>query len=515
MFRTLALLSLCTAVTAVAGSQQPNVPAPPGPSAPGRDAARARFLEMFARGYFPGRSGQVMVVAREGDIITRDEPDIRYMHGSPWPYDTSIPMFFAGRNVRPGSYAVPAVQQDVAVTIAAILGAAMPPTTSGRVLPVVRAGAAAPRVVLLLVLDGMRADYFARYAKEMPALTALRARGAVFTQARVNVLPSNTAVGHATIATGADPRVHGITGNNLYEQPRKARHDMFEGWDPRDLVSPTLADVWQLQTAGRAIIVAQGSSVPSSTALAGHGACQAGGAKVTHAGYDERSGKWMTKADCFTQPPTIAELDARTLWPPDGLWMGHKIDTPAAVRRSGLFPRFETEAFSRLLDSQPIGKDGIPDLLLLNFKGADYVGHKHGPDSPELAATLAEMDRHLARILKTIEERSGGDFLLAVTADHGMPPEPSGSGTRRHFAPDIVAALHKRFDPESGTLVTYYEPENAQIFIDADRLAALKLTLDDVTSYLRAQPFIFAAFTEEEVRRAARRPGQVPSTVSR
>ncbi len=359
--------------------------------------------------------------------------------------------------------------------------------------------------VLIVVLDGMRADYFSRYAKEMPVLSALRARGAAFTRARLNMLPSNTAVGHATIATGADPRVHGITGNNLYEQARKARHDMFDGWDPRDFACPTLADVWQLQTAGRAIIVAQGSSVPSSTALGGHGGCQVSGTKVTHAGYDERSGKWMTKPDCFTQPPTIAELDARTLWPQDGLWMGHKIDTPSGVRRSGLFPQFEAEAFSRLLDSQPIGKDAVTDLLLLNFKGADYVGHKHGPESPELAATLTEIDRHLARILKTIEERTGGDYLLAVTADHGMPTEPSGGGTRRHFAPDIVAALHKRFDPESGTLITYYEPENAQIFVDADRLATLKLTLDDVASYLRSQPFIFAAYTEDEVRRAAMR----------
>jgi hypothetical protein len=42
---------------------------------------RTQFLDMFARAYFPGRTGQVMVVPREGDMITRDEPDILYMHG--------------------------------------------------------------------------------------------------------------------------------------------------------------------------------------------------------------------------------------------------------------------------------------------------------------------------------------------------------------------------------------------------------------------------------------------------
>ena len=45
---------------------------------------RQRFLEMFARSYFPGRTGQLMIVPREGDFITRrgaGRDD--YMHGSP------------------------------------------------------------------------------------------------------------------------------------------------------------------------------------------------------------------------------------------------------------------------------------------------------------------------------------------------------------------------------------------------------------------------------------------------
>jgi len=468
-------------------------------------ANRSRFLEMFARSYFPGRSGQIMVVPREGDIITRDEPDIRYMHGSPWPYDTAIPMFFVGKAIRPGSYPVPAVQQDVAATIAAVLQAAMPPSASGRVLPIIRPGVAAPRAVFLLVLDGMRPDYFSRYAKELPTLTALRKRSAWMSAARVNTLPTNTAVGHATIATGAPPGVHGVTGNNVYDRTKKGRHDTFDGFDPRDLVVPNLADVWQLQTAGRAIVIAQGSSIPASVAMAGHGGCQLNGTKVTHSGYDDRTGRWRTGDTCFVQPASIAELDARTLWPADGLWMGHKIDTPSGVRRSGLFPQFEADAFARLLESQQIGQDDVTDLLFLNYKGADYVGHKHGPESRELAATFEEMDRHLARILRVIEEKTGGDYLLAVTADHGMPSEPPAGGTHRHFAPQIVDLLHKQFDPEGRTLVPYYEPENAQIFVDRDRLAALKLTLEDMARFLQQQPFMFAAYPEDEVRRAASR----------
>ena len=135
-------------------------------------ATRQRFLEMFARAYFPGRTGQLLIVPREGDFITR--ADVAYMHGSPWTYDVAIPLMFAGPAVRTGTYSTPAVQQDVAPTLAAALGVQMPPSSTGRVLPVFRAGFARPRVVMLLVLDGMRRDYFDRYAASMATLTALR-----------------------------------------------------------------------------------------------------------------------------------------------------------------------------------------------------------------------------------------------------------------------------------------------------------------------------------------------------
>src|SRR5450432_4302497 len=130
-------------------------------------ATRQRFLEMFARAYFPGRTGQLLIVPREGDFITR--ADVAYMHGSPWTYDVAIPLMFAGPAVKTGVYATPAVQQDVAPTLAAALGVKMPPTTTGRVLPV-HTSFARPRVVMLLVLDGMRRDYFDRYAASMPTL---------------------------------------------------------------------------------------------------------------------------------------------------------------------------------------------------------------------------------------------------------------------------------------------------------------------------------------------------------
>ena len=465
-------------------------------------ATRQRFLDMLARSYFPGRSGQLLLVPRVGDFITRTDPDFPYMHGSPWAYDVEIPLIFAGPAVKVGTYSTPAAQQDVAPTLAAALGVHMPPTSTGRELPVLKPGMAPPRVVLLIVLDGMRRDYFDRYATLMPTLTALRRRGAWFAQAQLNILPSNTAVGHSTIATGTDPAVHGITGTNVYDRIGRVRREIFAGAEPGDLMALTLADVWQFATSGRAIIVAQGSIDRAATPLAGHGACQLNGVPVVLASYDPRSGNWSTNPRCYRLPAYLKEVNASALWAGTAEWMHHTFDSPSDVRFSALFPSFEADAMVAMIEQEPVGEDGIADLILLNYKSADFVGHKYGPDSEELRATLGEMDRHLARILGALEKKVGNDYLLAVTADHGMPSEPS-SADRRHFAPSIVDLLNNQFDPEGKQLVTAFEAENLQIFIDEARLSKLGLTLPDLANFLRSQPFLFWAFTSDEVRQAA------------
>lgn len=461
-----------------------------------------RILTMAARNYVPGRSGQLFVIAREGEVVTRDERTAMFMHGSPWPYDANIPLFFAGPQVTPGVHTGPARQQDLAVTVAAALAVSMPATATGRVLPILRPNAPRPRAVFVLVLDGMRIDYFTRYASQMPTLTTLRKRSAWFSNARVDYLPSATGAGHASISTGTEPRFHGITGNNLYDRVKRARYETLTGYHPRDLLALTLSDVWQVSTAGRAIVVAQGGSAHAAVSLAGHGACQIGGSRVLMAVYDQTKGVWRSNDECYTLAPEVAALDVKSIFPPDGLWMGHKVDSSLEIRYTGLFPRFEADAFIRAVESQPIGADAVTDLLLLNFKSGDYVGHKHGPDSKEIAVALAEMDTQLARIFKTIESKVGNDYLLAVSADHGMPPEPS-SGRERRFSPSVLAIVNNALDPERKGVAIYYEPENSQMFVDPDRMAELKLTLDDVAAVLRKQPFVHVVFTEDQVRRAA------------
>jgi predicted AlkP superfamily pyrophosphatase or phosphodiesterase len=183
--------------------------------------------------------------------------------------------------------------------------------------------------------------------------------------------------------------------------------------------------------------------------------------------------------------------------------MSHRIDSTSAVRYSALFPAFEADALIAMIEHEPVGEDDVADLILLNYKCADFVGHKYGPDSDELRVTLGEMDRHFARMLSAVEAKVGVNYLLAVTADHGMPSKPL-SPDRRHFAPSIIDLLHEKFDPEAKQLITSFEPENLQIFVDEERLHELGLTLHDLAHFLESQPFLFAVFTNDDVARAAK-----------
>src|SRR5687767_8120126 len=121
--RPLALLALVVVLSSCrAGTARPATPTPPA----GRDA----WLAQFARGYFPGRSGQLFIVPREGEFLVDTAPEYQFMHGSPWAYDTHIPLLFYGPPfVTKTASASRVSQQDVVPTLAALLGT-QPPATA-------------------------------------------------------------------------------------------------------------------------------------------------------------------------------------------------------------------------------------------------------------------------------------------------------------------------------------------------------------------------------------------------
>jgi Type I phosphodiesterase / nucleotide pyrophosphatase len=498
-FLTVLAVSLCAAARPQA---VPPVASPKPTSAERLRVERAAFLEMFARAYYPGRSGQIMVVPREGDILTRPGVDVPFMHGSPWSYDTRIPLLFWGpRYVRSGRPQEAVSQEDVAPTLARALGLSMRDVTGHVLTSALKTGAPAPKVAVLLVLDAFRGDYLDRYVAQIPTLSRLRREGAFFEKARVTHLPTITSVGHATIATGTEPRFHGIVANTAYNRVKGEVQDAYPSLSPENLAAPALADLLNFETDGKAVILVQ-TSTSGASGLAGHGACIFNGRPIAYASYSFTSGKWETNPRCFRLPDYLRDRNVRSLWEGgERRWMEHDITAPDIVRRSAPFARFETDALVSMIAQEPLGEDDLPDLVMANLKIADYVGHAYGPDSAEMKEALAALDKEITAILEALDAKVGKEgYLLAVTADHGMPPEPP-EGRARHYNNDIAKIIHDKFDPEE-KLVTHYGAENGQIYVDLNRARSLGVKLEQIRDLLLTQEFVVAAYTEDEVRRA-------------
>jgi hypothetical protein len=271
---------------------------------------------------------------------------------------------------------------------------------------------------------------------------------------------------------------------------------------PKNYMTLALADHWNLATSGRAVLIAQGTTPRAAVALAGSGACAVSGRPIVMTMFDERKAGWVTNKDCFRLPDYLEDDHAAKIWDAaGGTWMGHKIDSSRTLLRTALFPRFQADALIEMIEKESVGKDTVADLLLVNFKTPDYVTHQYGPESAEAEEAIRALDSELARILAALDAAAGaGRTVVAVTADHGMPPEPKAPDQSRRYVEDILAAVNQRFDPAGRLVLDFNDAANCQMYIDPERLDELKLTLDDVAAFLEEMPFIRFAFTEDQVR---------------
>lgn len=89
--------------------------------------------EQIRRNYHPARSGDIYVAQAPYTFMLEKGP-IVVMHGSPWRYDTHVPIIFAGPDIAEAKVSERVYTTDVAVTLANLLGTTQPSGASGKVL---------------------------------------------------------------------------------------------------------------------------------------------------------------------------------------------------------------------------------------------------------------------------------------------------------------------------------------------------------------------------------------------
>jgi predicted AlkP superfamily pyrophosphatase or phosphodiesterase len=327
-------------------------------------------------------------------------------------------------------------------------------------LPKTAAQVRKPRLVILLAIDQMRADYFTRFgARFTGGLKRLHAEGRVFTNADLNYARTETAPGHATLATGAYPRRHGIPANEWFD--RQAQQTVYcvadktagsvegagGGASPKHLTVKAVGDWLKAASPASKVIAAAGKD-RAAVLLGGQRPDLAfwyeakTGLMVTSDYYTRQAPDWVkafNAADWTTRNTPAAwtkllpeseysgpdDFRGERLWGPSRKFPHPFLRKTENQRTSPYYDMLVLDFALAAIRAEKLGQDDAPDLLCVGLSATDYVGHHYGPDSHEMQDHLLRLDRALGDFLTQVEKLAGaGNVLLVLSADHGVRPNP-------------------------------------------------------------------------------------------
>ena len=215
-------------------------------------------------------------------------------------------------------------------------------------------------IVVLLSLDGFRADYLEKYPNQSTNLKRLADSG-LAVAGLVPGFPSSTFSNHYSIATGLYPGRHGIIGNGFYDRQRDARYRLGDRSAVED-------GSWY---GGEPLWVA-----------------------VEKAGMRAASFFWVgSEADVQGIRPSYYKIY-------DGSIPNHK-------------------RVDQVLGWLALAEGQRPNLITMYFSTVDSIGHRFGPDSAQLPGAIASVDKQVGRLVAGLAQIDQPVYLMVVS-DHGM-----------------------------------------------------------------------------------------------
>lgn len=317
-----------------------------------------------------------------------------------------------------------------------------------------------PALVVMLVVDQMRPDYFDRFARQLNGgLGRLAKQGVFFTHGQQNHALTETAPGHATVLSGREPARTGILSNNR-GVPDPAfpivGEPSAEGASPARFRGTTLYD-WMLvrDSATRVLSVSRknrGAILP--VGRAGREVYWfVNGRFTTSTWYrpvpDTLPG-WVTAWNARGWQDRMAGRDWTLLLPESAYAEPDTFDFENG-KRDARFPHHlptGRDSLATAIESVPwmdsltldvtlegvrqtqLGRRGKPDLLSVSLSTTDAVGHAFGPDSREVHDQIIRLDRWLGWFMDSLDVLVPGPKIYALTADHGVQSMPEFARTQ-------------------------------------------------------------------------------------
>jgi predicted AlkP superfamily pyrophosphatase or phosphodiesterase len=414
-----------------------------------------------------------------------------------------------------------------------------------------------PKLVVLLVVDQMRADYVEKFRGQWTGgLKRLVAEGAWFRDAAYPYAATETCVGHATISTGAFPATHGMIANAWWDRQNQKMVTCTSDPDPKvknigyagtaakgadtawRMAVPSFAEELKFQTGGATRIVSFSLKARAAITMAGHKADAATwfdeGAWVTSSPYgtmpfvEEQAKLHQARADLgktwsLSLPESAYWYDEKAFGavPPDGwdLTFPHPLrgKSGSAEADSIFYEQWASSPFAdtaltelaeKAVDALKLGNSNGTDFLAVGYSSVDYVGHEFGPRSREIQDILVRLDKELAGFFAQLDQKVGrGNYVVALSADHGVAPIPEDMQRTGADAGVLhLPELRERIEKALGSF-NYPKPAIARIagsdiyFTSGvyDKLQQDHAALQAVLDAALAQPGVAAIYRAEEL----------------
>jgi predicted AlkP superfamily pyrophosphatase or phosphodiesterase len=415
----------------------------------------------------------------------------------------------------------------------------------------------APKLLVLVVIDGLPMRQVTGYRDQLApdGFARFLERGRWFADAHYGHGHTVTAAGHAVMLSGAYPQRSGIisnewrdpaTGAPVYNtgdadyQYIDSPTAPLSGTSPRNLKVETLGDVLRTRSPESKVIGISGKDrgaiLPAGHKGTAYMYMTETGRFASSTYYMPRHPQWVTDfnagkpADAFfkkTWTPLLPEAAyARSV--PDGQsWqvasgngnrlpavLGDKMDAPGPRFYGNLlaspFGDELTLAFARAaVTNEKLGQRGVQDILSVSLSSHDYVNHAFGPESRLSHDHTLHLDRHLQAFFQFLDQQVGaGNYVLALTADHGFTDTPEWAATQgrdagRFSGGPSLAAVNAALSARFGVDKLARDFSAAGLLLN-DKLAAERgLKFADVQAAAREEllklPGVAAVFTREQL----------------
>ncbi|WP_019027401.1 alkaline phosphatase family protein [Colwellia piezophila] len=344
-----------------------------------------------------------------------------------------------------------------------------------------------PKLILQITVDQLRGDMPAVYLDKMGegGFKYLLNEGVIYKDAHHNHANTETIVGHATLATGALPAVHGMIGNVWFDDKlqrlvynvedssypllsanagvdQKTELDPTQrtakssGRSPSNMLVSTFSDELMIASNGKAKVFGVSVKDRGAISMAGHMGkafwfSKKSGEFVTSSYYYDKYPQWVSQWNAaqptkkyhqaswqLSQPQknyVFAAQDEQaweTNFPGFGRTFPHQygdinhdyFNTFLTLSPAG--DELTLDFAKAVVNNEQLGQDDITDYLSVSFSSTDYVGHMFGPSSLEAEDNMLRLDRTIANLLTFIDKKVGlNNTLIVLSADHGAAEAPA------------------------------------------------------------------------------------------